>query len=63
MLVIQTNMFQISKYKRLLIMKDELIEVELASQRLLIEGKDLEITYMSIFELRGRGVIRKVTFL
>lgn len=63
MLVIQTNMFQISKYKRLLIMKDELIEVELASQRLLVEGKDLEITYMSIFELRGRGVIRKVTFL
>lgn len=63
MLVIQTNMFQISKYKRLLIMKEELIEVELASQRLLIEGKDLEITYMSIFELRGRGVIRKVTFL
>lgn len=63
MLVIQTNMFQISKYKQLLIMKEELIEVELASQRLLIEGKDLEITYMSIFELRGRGVIRKVTFL
>lgn len=63
MLVIQTNMFQISKYKRLLIMKEELIEVELASQRLRIEGKNLEITYMSIFELRGRGVIRKVTFL
>lgn len=44
-------------------MKEELIEVELASQRLRIEGKKLEITYMSIFELRGRGVIRKVTFL
>lgn len=63
MLVIQTHMFQISKYVKLTVMTDALIEVELPEKRMRLEGEGFEVTYMSLYELRGKGHIQKVVFL
>ena len=63
MLVIQTHMFQISKYVKLSVMTDALIEVELPEKRMRLEGEGFEVTYMSLHELRGKGHIQKVVFL
>ncbi|WP_249029998.1 YabP/YqfC family sporulation protein [Tannockella kyphosi] len=63
MLIIQENQVVIKHYKKLLILNEYQIDIELNQSIVHIYGTNLEINYYSFDELIIVGKIRTVSFL
>lgn len=63
MLIIQENQVVIKRYKKLIILNEYQIDIELNQSIVHIYGTNLEINYYSFDELIIVGKIRTVSFL